>query len=40
MTDCKLVSERVNELREQVLAFCKGTAPGTGATSAASCATS
>ena len=24
MTDCKLVSERVNELREQVLAFCKG----------------
>src|SRR3954447_12072841 len=24
MTDCKLVSERVNELREEVLAFCKG----------------
>jgi len=24
MTDCKLVSEKVNELREQVLAFCKG----------------
>jgi 23S rRNA (uracil1939-C5)-methyltransferase len=24
MADCKLVSERVNELREQVLAFCRG----------------
>jgi 23S rRNA (uracil1939-C5)-methyltransferase len=24
MDDCKLVSERVNELREQVLAFCRG----------------
>ena len=24
MGDCKLVSERVNELREQVLAFCRG----------------
>ena len=42
MADCKLVSERVNELREQVLAFCRdrATGRGTGATTAASCATS
>ena len=42
MTDCKLASERSNELREQVLAFCReqGLRPGTARTTAASCATS